>query len=140
MTLPIDPAVAEAVVQGQLDAYNAKDIDAFMAFWAGDAQVYVHPATLLADGAAAIRARHVLRFQEPNLFGRLLQRMVVGNTVVDREVVSRTFPEGPGRVDVIAIYELVGDGSDPVPKIARAWFVMGEPVLDAEDLAENGAG
>lgn len=138
MTSPIDPAIAEAVVQGQLDAYNAKDIEAFMAFWAADAQLYAHPATLLADGAAAIRARHVLRFQEPNLFGRLVQRMVVGNTVVDREVVSRTFPEGPGRVDVIAIYELAGERH--APAISRAWFVMGPPMLDTEDLAENGAG
>ncbi len=114
----------EAIVQGQLDAYNAKDIDTFMAFWAEDAQVFAHPDTLLANGAAEIRARHVLRFQEPNLFGRLVQRMAVGNTVVDREVVTRMFPEGPGRVDVIGIYE-VRDG-----RIAKAWFVMGEPVLD----------
>lgn len=114
----------EAIVQGQLDAYNAKDIDAFIAFWAEDAQVFAHPDTLLANGAAEIRARHVLRFQEPNLFGRLVQRMAVGNIVVDREVVTRSFPDGPGRVDVIGIYELKAG------KIAKAWFVMGEPVLD----------
>lgn len=113
-----------AVVQRQLDAYNAKDIEAFMACWAQDAKIYAHPDTLLADGAAAIRARHELRFREPNLFGRLVQRMSVGNTVVDREAVTRTFPEGPGQVDVIAIYELAAG------RITRAWFVMGEPELD----------
>lgn len=117
----------EALIQAQLDAYNAKDIDAFMRCWAEDAQVYAHPDTLLADGAAAIRARHLVRFQEPNLFGRLVSRMAVGDTVVDREVVTRTFPEGAGRVDVIAIYRVV-DG-----RISRAWFVMGEPRLDAAD-------
>jgi len=125
----VDTAAAEAIVQAQLDAYNAKDIDAFMRCWTGDAQVFAHPDTLLADGAAAIRARHVIRFQESNLFGRLVSRMAVGDTVVDREVVSRTFPEGPGRVDVIAIYRLVA--TDGGPKIARAWFVMGAPVLEA---------
>ena len=114
----------EAIVQRQLDAYNAKDIDAFMSCWAADAKIYAHPDALLADGAAAIRARHEIRFREPNLFGRLIQRMSVGNTVVDREVVTRAFPEGPGQVDVIAIYDLTGG------KIVRAWFVMGEPVLD----------
>lgn len=114
----------EAVIQRQLDAYNAKDIDTFMTCWAPDAKIYAHPDTLLADGAAAIRARHVARFREPNLFGRLVHRMSAGNTVVDREVVKRAFPEGPGQVDVIAIYELA-EG-----RIARAWFVMGEPVLD----------
>jgi hypothetical protein len=116
----------EIIIQRQLDAYNAKDIDAFMACWAADAKVYAHPDTLLADGAAAIRARHELRFCEPNLFGRLIQRMSAGNTVVDREVVTRTFPEGPGQVDVIAIYELADE------KITRAWFVMGEPRLDTQ--------
>jgi len=114
----------EAVIQRQLDAYNAKDIDAFMACWAGDARIYAHPDTLLADGAAAIRARHEVRFREPNLYGRLLQRMSAGNMVVDRELVTRMFPEGAGRVDVIAIYELAAG------RIARAWFVMGEPQLD----------
>jgi len=127
----------EATVQRQLDAYNAKDIDAFMACWTADAKIYAHPDTLLADGAAAIRARYEARFQETNLFGRLIQRMSAGNTVVDREVVTRTFPEGVGQVDVIAIYELAGG------KIARAWFVMGEPILGAATKGgdqENGAG
>ncbi len=119
-------AANEAIIQRQLDAYNAKDIEAFMACWAADAKVYAHPDTLLAYGAAAIRARHELRFREPNLFGQLIQRMSTGNTVVDREVVTRTFPEGPGQVDVIAIYELADE------KITGAWFVMGEPRLDPQ--------
>lgn len=119
------PADNEAIVQRQLDAYNARNIDAFMACWAPDAKIYAHPDTLLADGAAAIRARHEVRFREPNLFGRLVLRMSAGQTVVDREVVTRTFPEGPGQVDVIAIYELAGG------QIARAWFVTGESKLDA---------
>lgn len=125
-----DTAANEAIIQAQLDAYNAKDIEAFMRHWREDAQVFAHPDTLLANGAAEIRMRHVARFQEPNLHGRLIQRMSLGNTVIDREVVTRTFPEGPGRVDVIGIYELAGG------KIARAWFVMGQPILDGE----NGAG
>jgi len=37
----------------------------------------------------------------------LLQRAVMGNIVIDHEEVSRTFPEGPGRVDLVAIYEVV---------------------------------
>jgi putative hydrolase of HD superfamily len=116
---------AALLVGRQLDAYNARDIEGFMACWAEDAEVYAHPATLLAAGAAAIRARHVERFREPDLFGRLLGRMAVGGLVVDREVVTRNFPEGRGQVDVIALYEIV-DG-----RIAKAWFRMGEPVLDA---------
>lgn len=113
-----------SVAARQLDAYNAKDIDAFMAEWADDAGYFAFPDTLLARGAAAIRARHVERFQEPVLFGHLVHRMTVGPLVVDQEVVTRTFPGGRGRVDVIAIYE-IRDG-----KIVNAWFQQGEPVLD----------
>jgi hypothetical protein len=117
---------AEKIVQRQLDAYNARDIDAFMATWTSDAQYFEHPARLLASGTAEIRARHVVRFKEPNLFGRLIKRMVTGNKVVDQEVVTRTSPEGTGCIDVIAIYEVKDD------KIANAWFILGSVVLDAE--------
>ncbi|MCG7394321.1 nuclear transport factor 2 family protein [Microvirga sp. ACRRW] len=112
------------VVERQLDAYNARDIDAFMACWAEDAQVFAFPDTLLAEGAQSIRERHIARFQEPNLHGKLISRMAVGTMVVDQEVVTRTFPEGSGTVEVIAIYE-VEDGL-----IRKAWFKMGAPVLD----------
>jgi hypothetical protein len=122
MTNSADPT---KVVQRQLDAYNARDIDGFMDCWAADAQVFAFPDELLADGAAEVRARHVIRFQEPNLFGRLLARFSVGSLVIDHETVTRTFPEGPGTVDVIAIYE-VADGL-----IGRAWFRMGAPKIGA---------
>ena len=120
-----NPLKPETVVQNQLDAYNARDIDAFMALWAEDAQYFQHPATLLAAGHDAIRARHAVRFQEPELFGRLVNRIAVGNTVVDHEIVTRNFPEGRGTVEVIATYEVGND------KITKAWFILGEPILDA---------
>ncbi|HSP23879.1 MAG TPA: nuclear transport factor 2 family protein [Saliniramus sp.] len=115
----------ESIVQRQLDAYNARDIDAFMAHWADDAQIFAFPSTILADGAAEIRARHVARFEEPDLYATLVSRMSLGNAVVDREIVTRNFPDGQGRVNVIAIYH-VEDG-----RIAKAWFQMGDPVLEA---------
>ncbi|MCE9521126.1 MAG: nuclear transport factor 2 family protein [Alphaproteobacteria bacterium] len=111
----------EAVVARQLAAYNARDIDAFMATWRNDALYFEHPSTLLASGAEEIRARHVVRFAEPDLNGRLVARLSVGTMVVDREIVTRNFPDGIGEVDVIAIYEVDGD------KIAKAWFKMGTP-------------
>jgi uncharacterized protein (TIGR02246 family) len=114
----------EAVVQRQLDAYNARDIESFIATWAPDAQYFEHPAKLLASGREAIRARHVERFTEPNLHGKLVKRMVVGNKVIDQESVTRTFAEGPGTIEVVAIYE-IDNGL-----IAKAWFIMGPRILD----------
>jgi hypothetical protein len=111
----------ELPVRMQLDAYNARDIQAFMQWWRDDCQYFSFPSTLIANGAAEIRARHVERFKEQNLFGKLLTRIVVGNVVVDHETVQRTFPEGAGEIDVIAMYEVESG------KIAKAWFKMGEP-------------
>ncbi|KQQ58300.1 steroid delta-isomerase [Rhizobium sp. Leaf311] len=115
----MDPLSPAYPVHMQLEAYNARDMDAFMIWWASDCQYHVFPDQLVANGAGEIRERHVERFKEPNLHGRLLSRIVSGNTVVDHETVTRTFPEGPGEVDVICIYEVV-EG-----KIAKAWFKLG---------------
>lgn len=97
----------EAVVQRQLDAYNARDIDALLATYAPDARQYEHPGKLLATGADEMRERMAVRFREPNLHARLLQRAVMGNIVIDHEEVTRTFPEGTGTVNMVAIYEVV---------------------------------
>lgn len=114
----------EDVVQQQLDAYNARDIDAFMACWAEDAQYYEHPDTLLASGKAEIRERHITRFKEPSLYGERIKRMALGSMVIDQEVVTRNFPQGRGTMNVIAIYE-VEQG-----KITKAWFKIGPCELD----------
>ena len=121
MTHPPPMSDAERAVQGQLDAYNARDIDAFMKWWAEDCRYYEFPNRLLARGVADVRERHIARFTELNLHGRLLNRIAVANVVVDQEVVTRTFPDGPGEVDVVAIYEVVGG------QITNAWFRMGPP-------------
>jgi GNAT superfamily N-acetyltransferase len=118
----------ELPVQKQLDAYNARDIDAFMAWWAEDCQYYEFPSRLLASGAAEIRDRHIARFKEPNLFGTLIKRIAVANVVVDQEVVTRTFADGPGEIDVVAIYEIENG------RIAKAWFKMGTPRLRSPDV------
>ena len=116
----------EAVVQRQLDAFNARDIDALLATYAGDAQMFEHPSKLLASGSAAFRERYAARFQEPNLHATLLNRTVMGNIVVDHEEVSRTFSEGAGKIRLLMIYE-VENG-----KIARAWSIAGAKTLDKE--------
>ena len=117
-----DPAT---IVQRQLDAYNARDLDALLATYAPDARQFAHPGTLLASGAADLRERMTQRFAEPNLHARLLQRVVMGNIVIDHEEVTRTFAEGTGRVDMVAIYE-IADG-----KIQSASVQVSNKRLDA---------
>ena len=114
-----------AVVQRQLDAYNARDLDALIATYAADARQYEHPATLLATGSDQIRQRMVQRLQEPNLHARLMQRVVMGNMVIDHELVTRSFPEGSGTVEMVCIYE-VREG-----KIRTASVQVSNKQLDA---------
>jgi hypothetical protein len=118
------PASPEDIVQRQLDAYNARDIDALLATYATDAQQFEHPGRLVASGHAQIRERMAIRFREPNLHARLLQRVVMGNVVIDHEEVTRSFAEGPGRIELVAIYEVREGG------IRSASIVLGKKTLD----------
>ncbi|HEU4852563.1 MAG TPA: nuclear transport factor 2 family protein [Telluria sp.] len=114
-----------AVVQAQLDAFNAKDIDALMQAYAEDAEQFTLHGERMAKGHAELRPRYIARFAEPGLHARLLSRTVVGNIVTDTEVVSRVFPEGPGTIEMLCIYEVI-DG-----RIQRASFALGEKRLAA---------
>jgi len=109
----------ESVVQRQLDAFNARDIDALLAVYADDAQLFEHPSKLVAQGSAELRERFTARFQEPNLRAALLQRIVAGAMIIDHEKVTRTFPEGAGQIELVMIYE-VKEG-----RIAKAWTIAG---------------
>ena len=120
-----EPATdAAAVVDAQLAAYNARDLNSFLATYSEDAQLFEQPSKLLASGVAQMRERYAARFAEPNLHAVVLKRIVMGNFVIDHESVTRTFPEGTGTQDAIAIYEVEGT------LIRRVWFVFGAKTLD----------
>lgn len=112
-----------AVVQAQLDAFNAKDLDALMAAYAPDAEQFALHGARMAKGHEEMRARYQVRFAEPDLHARLLSRTVVGNIVTDSEIITRNFPEGRGTLEMLCIYEVV-DG-----RIQRASFATGEQRL-----------
>jgi hypothetical protein len=114
-----DENAPEAVVQAQLDAYNAHDVDMLVAIYAADAEQYQHPSTLLARGSAEIRTRFSTRFAEAAPQARLHKRIVAGNTVIDHETVTSRTAQGSASADIVAIYE-VQDG-----RIAKAWFLSG---------------
>ena len=116
---------AEALIQRQLDAYNAHDIDALMTTYADDVQHFEFTSTLVASGAAQVRERLSVRLQEPNLHAQLPGRIAMDNLVIDHERVTRDFPEGLGTIELIAMYEVQGE------KIVRAWFKFGEKRLGA---------
>jgi hypothetical protein len=104
------------IAQGQLDAYNVQDLDAHCAFFADDITVADLNGDVTIQGIAAYRAKYVQVFADfPQNRARLVNRICVGQTVIDHEDVSRG-PDGPN-FQVIAIYTLAGG------KIARVDFV-----------------
>ncbi len=114
---------AAAVVQRQLDAYNARDLDAWLATYHPDAELFELHGPLLARGRDAIAARMQVRFAEPGLHATLLSRTVLGQLVVDHERVTRNFPERLGSIEMLCVYEVGGD------VIVKASFAGGTPVL-----------
>ena len=104
-----------SVVQRQFDAYNAQDLESFVACYASDVVIASLNGGITDTGREALRARYAKTFADfPENRARLVNRIQVGNTVVDHEDVSR----GPGkdRFEVIAIYT-IRDG-----QIARVDF------------------
>ncbi|WP_395673192.1 nuclear transport factor 2 family protein [Phenylobacterium sp.] len=105
-----------AIVDAQLDAYNAQDLDAFCAFYTEDATLGAYGEAPHTVGVAAIRERHAKLFAEfPKNKAARTNRVTAGAVVVDHEDVIR----GPGvePFQVLAIYTLAGG------KIARVDFV-----------------
>ncbi|WEK39448.1 MAG: nuclear transport factor 2 family protein [Candidatus Brevundimonas colombiensis] len=106
----------EAVVQGQLDAYNTQDLATFVTFFDDGITISDLNAEPNLKGLDAYRERHEGLFaQFPQNRAELLSRIVVGNTVIDHERVFRSPDAAP--FEVAAIYSFAGD------KIARVDYV-----------------
>ena len=111
---------AETVVQQQLEAYNARDLEGWLATYKADAEQYLLHAGLLASGHEAIRKRMLDRFNDPALHAELVSRTVMDNIVMDHEFVTRTHPDGLETVEMICIYEVHAG------LIVKATFAIGQ--------------
>lgn len=97
-----------------------------MATYAENVQQFEYPDTLLCSGSAQLRERMTARLSDPHLHARLIHRAVMGQVVIDHEEVTRTYPEGTGKIELVAIYE-IRDG-----EIVTARFISGQKTLDSE--------
>jgi hypothetical protein len=105
----------EDPVQRQLDAYNDRDLERFIAEYTDDVLVYRPPSAepVLAGKRAFADHYAAHRFNLPKLHADVVTRMIVGNKVIDHERVNGVKDEP---FDAIAVYEVL-DGL-----IRTVWF------------------
>ncbi len=95
------------VATAQLDAYNAQDLEKYVSYFTEDCVVSGLNGTPTETSREAIRARYAKAFaQFPENKAELLNRVAVGNTVVDHELVIRK--PGGEQFEIIAIYTFTG--------------------------------
>jgi uncharacterized protein (TIGR02246 family) len=103
------------LAQAQLDAYNAQDLDKYVSYFAEDCIISDLNGAVAQTSRAEIRERYEKAFAAfPQNKAELKNRIVVGNSVVDHELVIRA--PGGEQFEIIAIYSVRGD------KIARVDF------------------
>ncbi|MBT8183446.1 MAG: nuclear transport factor 2 family protein, partial [Eudoraea sp.] len=105
---------AESIVQQQLDAYNKRDIDGFMGTYSKAVKLYNYPGELVSEGWGSMYKSYASFFKDsPDLNCEIMNRMVIGNKVIDEELISTN----GSTFSAVAIYEIEND------KIAKVTFL-----------------
>ena len=114
--VPAATASPEALVQKQVEAYNAHDLDAFVACYAPTIEFRTMDGNVNPEkGLAALRKGYGELFKRfPALKVKILKRISQGAFVIDQEQAEGM---GPSPITVTAIYE-IAEG-----KILRVWFI-----------------
>jgi imidazolonepropionase-like amidohydrolase len=103
----------EILAQQQLNAYNQRNIEAFLEPYAEDVKVYTFPNQLMYEGKETMRQGYTNMFNNtPNLHCELVNRIVNGNVVIDQESVQI----GDQLIKAVAIYRIKDD------KISEVYF------------------
>jgi hypothetical protein len=93
----------ETIVNEQLEKYNERDIKGFVETYADDIQLFKLPDIITLEGKSALQTEYGLFFkQTPDLNAEIVNRIVLGNKVIDKEKVTIN-----GKIYyAIAIYEI----------------------------------
>jgi hypothetical protein len=99
--------IYEQAVDGQLEAYNAHDLDGFLSWYTDDVQGFdLDTGKVLFTNKAEMAPRYVERFRDKLRHCTLVNRMVLHRTIVDHE--QLTTSQGP--LEAIAIYDVNEQG------------------------------
>lgn len=95
------PPTAEELVQRQAVAYNARNLDGFLAVYSPQIKMYNFPDELILEGMDKMRERYTKRFSNStNLYAEIVNRSLMGDYVIDHEKVTG-LPNGDIEANVI---------------------------------------
>lgn len=97
-------ASPEQLVQQQLNAYNGHHLEAFLKPYADSVKIYNFPNELLLEGKSKMREQYTWIEKTPNLHCELVNRTILGNTVIDHERI--VFDPNRPKVEAIAVYKI----------------------------------
>ena len=104
------------LVQHQLNAYNVRNIDAFLEPYADDVELYDFPGKLVGKGKDNMRKDYDKMFNSlPGLHCEIKERIIQGNTIVDREKIT---VEGKNILEGTSIYQIENN------KISKVYFIQ----------------
>lgn len=112
-----------SVIDRQLEAYNLRDLEGFMACYSPEA-VLIKQLTgeIIAQGHAEIRPIYQQRFENPLLHAVITKRIVMGSLVIDLEHI-RGIP-GAELTEAVVIYQINHD------LIERVWMIRRDQIDD----------
>lgn len=91
------------LAQEQLEAYNKRDIEAFLKPYATNVKVYTFPNELNYEGIDEMRKRYTAMFEKTkDLHCKIISRIVKENVVIDEELVTAN----GNTFRAVAIYEI----------------------------------
>jgi uncharacterized protein (TIGR02246 family) len=99
---------ATDLVDRQVAAYQARDLDGFLRFYAEDVKIRDFGGAVIAGGMEGMRAFYEPLFRDsPELSAKVLNRIVIGDCVIDEEKVSGINVAGyPAQMHAAVVYQI----------------------------------
>lgn len=99
------------LVDRQIAAYQERDLDAFLTFYAKDVRIRQFDGSIVADGTDGLRSFYEPLFRDsPQLKARILHRITADDYVIDEEETTGVnVPGYPDTMHAVVIYQ-VKDG------------------------------
>lgn len=106
----------ETLVQQQLNAYNARNMEAFLAPYSDSVELFEFPNVPYSKGKDEMRKAYKGMFEQvKELHCKVAERIVEGNTVIDHEYVTGI---GGQTLKAIAVYKIENG------KIQKVYFIQ----------------